>query len=428
MAKDGPDEQRKPYPARPGFAFPGPPPKEALAFFRAKDLRPGFDYRDVFGQEHAYAFTVAKALQLDVLDDIRQAVDRALAEGRPFAQFRQELEPTLRKAGWWGRQPRLDPRTGKTRQVQLGSPRRLRTIYEANLRAARAAGQWERIQRTKATHPYLLYRLGPSRDHRDEHAAWDGLLLRADDPWWHDHYPPNGWGCKCWVRQVSEREAARLGGPRQAPARNPVAWTNPRTGETLQVDRGLDPAWASNAGRDRARILADQLNGKLDAADGGLARAAIGQVVGSQLLNRFLGPAKPTDPPKGEFPMAFLEPEWQRHFKARTQIVLARGRLPAKQRRKHKDLTADDYRRILPGLLRDAELVFPQAEHRDLAVRDLVFFHFLGTKIYKAVLRMDGPRRVRLTSFYETDQADLEKAWQYARDHEAPPIRNRRAP
>ena len=44
-----------------GFSFPGPVPREALDYFRAKDLRPGFDYRDVWGSEHAHAFTVAKA-------------------------------------------------------------------------------------------------------------------------------------------------------------------------------------------------------------------------------------------------------------------------------------------------------------------------------------------------------------------------------
>ena len=425
MAKDGPGAAKKPYPARPGFAFPGPPPKEALAFFRAKDLRPGFDYRDVFGQEHAYAFTVAKALQLDVLDDIRQAVDRALAEGRPFAQFRRELEPTLRKAGWWGRQPRLDPRTGKTRQVQLGSPRRLRTIYEANLRAARAAGQWERIQRTKATHPYLLYRLGPSRDHRDEHAAWNGLLLRADDPWWHDHFPPNGWGCKCWVRQVSEREAARLGGPRQAPARNPVAWTNPRTGETLQVDRGLDPAWASNAGRDRARILADQLNGKLDAADERLARTAVSQVVDSALLERFLKPRKKGIEPRAEFPIAHLDPELRAALRVETQLVrLTRG--TANKQAKHWEITAASYRELLPAVLRDADLIVPETRHWGRAVDDLVCFLFREGKIYKAVLRREGLREVRLATFYRSDPADMERVEHRAREADAHPIRDRR--
>jgi uncharacterized protein with gpF-like domain len=32
------------------------------------------------------------------------------------------------------------------------------------------------------------------------------LILRADDPWWKTHYPPNGWGCQCTVHAVSLQE------------------------------------------------------------------------------------------------------------------------------------------------------------------------------------------------------------------------------
>ena len=84
-------------PPRPGFSFPGPVPREALEYFRGKDLRPGFSYLDVWGQEHAHAFTVAKALQLDVLDDLRDGVERAIAEGRTYRQFAGELTPLLQK-------------------------------------------------------------------------------------------------------------------------------------------------------------------------------------------------------------------------------------------------------------------------------------------------------------------------------------------
>lgn len=182
---------RKP---RPGFRFPGPVPREALDFFDDRDLRPGFDHRDVSGAEHAAAFTVAKAVQLDILEDIRSALRDHLATGQTFASFKRELEPVLRAKGWWGRKAAIDPRTGKRVEAQLGSPARLRTIYRANMRSARAAGQWERVQRTKRLMPYLLYRPSASREPREEHVPWYGTLLPADDPWWHDHFPPNGWG------------------------------------------------------------------------------------------------------------------------------------------------------------------------------------------------------------------------------------------
>ena len=331
---------------RPGFRFPGPVPKEALKYFDAKDLRVGFDHRDVSGIEHAHAFTAAKVTQLDILDDLQGAIREHMAEGKTFETFRKGLTPILQAKGWWGRRQVIDPRTGKTVEAQLGSPRRLKTIFRSNMRAARAAGQWARIQRTKGALPYLLYRLGPSREHRDEHVAWRGALLPADDGWWHDHFPPNGWGCNCWVRQVSEAEAGRLGGPTDPPARDMREWTNPRTGGRMTVDRGLDPAWASNPGRDRGRILADRLIGALDAADEELAREAVRQVVDSPLLERRLAPAPKGERP-GDLPVGYLD-TWSRGvLGSSTAIVRLTGPTARKQRREHRDLKPDDYREPL---------------------------------------------------------------------------------
>ena len=103
------------------------------------------------------------------------------------------IREELTRLGWWGTQTAIDPITG--RAVSVDVPRRLRTIFETNMRSARAAGQWERIQRTSWSHPYLLYLTGPSHRHRPEHLAWHGLCLSVDDPWWETHFPPGGWGC-----------------------------------------------------------------------------------------------------------------------------------------------------------------------------------------------------------------------------------------
>ena len=236
----------------------GPPPKDALRFFRAKKLKPGFDFRDVYREEHAIQFTVAKAMEADILTDIRGALDQVLAEGRTFRQFQKQLTPRLQAAGWWGRKRVVDPLTGKEVTAQLGSPRRLRTIYRANVRTARAAGQWERIQRTKRALPYLLYELGPSREHRPEHVSWAGTILPADDSWWRTHYPPNGWGCKCRVRQITRREADRRGGPTPRPPIRRRDWLNRRTGEIERVPEGIDPGWDTNPGRIRRLKIAEK--------------------------------------------------------------------------------------------------------------------------------------------------------------------------
>ena len=95
-------------------------------------------------------------MQLDVLSSIRNAVDDALENGKTFEQFKKDLTPELQKRGWWGVKNVVDPKTGETLPARLGSPRRLKTIYRANMRSARAAGQYERAQRTKRALPYFL--------------------------------------------------------------------------------------------------------------------------------------------------------------------------------------------------------------------------------------------------------------------------------
>lgn len=235
---------------RPAYSFGIGPPEAAASFLRDKEDRLSFSFRDVEPEEHAVAFTVAKVGQLDVLRTIREDVQRAIDEGRTLDQFRKDLEPKLRDKGWWGRGKMVDPVTGDERRVQLGSARRLRTIYRANLRSAYAAGQWERIERTRDVLPYLLYGLGPSDRHRPAHQAQAGTVRRADDPWWRWWFPPNGWGCRCHVRQVGEAEAQRRGvEPTVTPAL--IETTNPRTGEIRRHPPGVDPAWAGNPGLTR---------------------------------------------------------------------------------------------------------------------------------------------------------------------------------
>ena len=207
---------------------------------------------------------------------------------------------------------------------------------------------------------------------------------------------------------MSEAETRRLGGATDPPARDMREWTNPRTGETMQVDRGLDPAWASNPGRDRERILADRLIGKLDAADEALARAAVRTVAGSSLLERQLAPMKRDDPPRGDLPVAFLEREWRGALQLETSLVRLTGKTARKQRRDHRDLAAADYRSLLPETLRDAQLVLRETGHFGRRREDLVFFRFLADgRIFKAVVERSSRRAARLATFYESHPGDL---------------------
>lgn len=214
---------------------PGKLPRAVKKYLDDKGFTPSWDWDEVWQEEHAAAFTVAKAMGLDVLETLRAAVDTAIESGLPFAEFKKRVRDTLAELGWWGVQDVENPKTGEVERVELGTPRRLQTIYVTNARVARAVGQWQRIQSTKESRPWLIYELGPSERHRPEHEAWAGTILAVDDARWGTMFPPNGWGCRCRVRQLNDREADKKGGESTGPSADSIA-------------EGVDPEWAYNPG------------------------------------------------------------------------------------------------------------------------------------------------------------------------------------
>lgn len=231
------------------------PPQRALDFFRERGYAPPsdrFSYLDVFRGEHARAFTVAKAMRGDVLTAIREALDEALAEGLTMERFIADLQPTLERLGWWGEGMEVDPKSGLLETVQLGSRRRLKVIFDANVRAAHAAGRWARIQQTKAAFPFLQYQQVQRPSKRDEHARYHLLILPVDHPAWAKIAPPNGWFCACFLRQLSQRQMDREGLRVSSDFEvETFPFTNHRTGETVDVPLGVDPSWSSNPGIER---------------------------------------------------------------------------------------------------------------------------------------------------------------------------------
>ncbi len=233
---------------------PGKVPPEVRGFFEAKGIAPAFSYLDVWREEHLAAFSVAKAVEGDVIEAMRAAVAEAIYEGLPFEAFQKRLAPILADKGWWGRRDQRDPVTGELKEVQLGSPARLRLVLETNARVARAAGQWERMQRSKRAMPFLRYRLGASEKHRPEHEILDGRIFPLDHPFWDFWMPTNGYNCKCWVEQVTTRRAEDLGyGGEEPPdwSMQLREYTNPRTGRVVRAPRGIDPGFAFNPGKNR---------------------------------------------------------------------------------------------------------------------------------------------------------------------------------
>ena len=227
-----------------------------IDFLRAKLDLPTRAWTDIWQSQHDVAFVVAGAAKTDLVSDLHQAVDAAIAEGETIESFRERFDAIAEQHGW---------------SYNGGRDWRTRVIYETNLRTSYAAGRWEQLQATKALRPYWRYRHSPAVvDPRPEHLAWDGLVLRADDPWWRTHAPPNGWGCQGYIESLSERDMARLGkdGPDSAPPldrREVTVGIRGPSPRTVNVPAGIDPGFAYAPGRTSqlSRAVRHQLEASL---------------------------------------------------------------------------------------------------------------------------------------------------------------------
>lgn len=212
--------------------------QEKIDFFKNKLRLPTATWTDIWQQQHAKAFVIAGAMQDDLLADLQQAVAKGISGESTLAAFRQEFDAIVKKHGW---------------SYNGGRNWRTRVIYDTNLRMAHAAGRYQQMQQVKRTRPYWQYQHSIAVENaRQQHLAWHGLVLNADDPWWDIHYPPNGWGCQCYVRTLSKRDLERKGlTVSKAPT---TQWTEKTVGvrthpRTVKVANGVDAGFAYNPGK-----------------------------------------------------------------------------------------------------------------------------------------------------------------------------------
>jgi uncharacterized protein with gpF-like domain len=228
--------------ADPSFAVA---PGEAIAFLRRKLDIPTRHWTDLWNEMHSAAFVVAGAEREALLADFHQAVLDAIEQGGTLEQFRQDFDAIVAEHGWSYRGSRNW---------------RSRVIYETNIRMASAAGRWEQIQEVKDDRPYLRYvHTEGERYPRPLHEAWHDTVLPVDDPWWLTHFAPNGWGCKCFVQSLNERDLERYGlsVSAAAPPVNMVERTlnTPDGPRTVIVPEGIDPGFAYRPGTPLDQVL-----------------------------------------------------------------------------------------------------------------------------------------------------------------------------
>lgn len=83
----------------------------------------------------------------------------------------------------------------------------LKTEFNMANNQAIAGRKWLDIEKNKDIFPALKYvTIGDERV-RADHSILDGIVRPVDDPFWRTYYPPNDWGCRCTVEQMTAEES-----------------------------------------------------------------------------------------------------------------------------------------------------------------------------------------------------------------------------
>lgn len=248
---------------------------EQLDFFRKKLNLPSERWDDIQKSAHDRAFIVAGADNADLVEDLRNAIDQCIVEGKSLGWYQKQFDEIVKKNGWTGW-------TGEG--TKAGHDWRTTITYQTNMSTSYAAGRWEQLHDPDLVkmRPYLTYRHADGvRRPRPLHLSWNGFTAPRDDPFWPTHACPNGWRCHCYISAASEADHAEA----KAAGRDkpPAGWDaiDPKTGEQVGIDKGFGYAPGANKNRQLQDFIDSKLI-KLDTAVGAAMIEALRPVLDAE--------------------------------------------------------------------------------------------------------------------------------------------------
>ena len=191
------------------MAFDSPDPvrpEAAIRYFAKKANVPDDELDELDAVAQAKAFRIAGIADVDLLSDVRDALNRALEKGTRYEDFVEEVGPELEDA-WGGTVENPGWRT--------------EVVFRNNVQKAYSAGRWKEHQEVADKLPYAI--LDIVRDPRTSEVCEDldeqlkGMAMPADDPFWATHTPPLHHGCRSQIIYVDEAQAEEAGILRKAP-------------------------------------------------------------------------------------------------------------------------------------------------------------------------------------------------------------------
>lgn len=162
---------------------------EALKFAEERKIVLPNEFYALDLKTRQLATTVRFLSSLEQIETVIKAVNKAVAEGTTFNDFKKLLEQN---------------------EIVL-SEHYLKNVFRTNIQTAYSHGRWIQQQRNKANRPYLMYSAIDDSRVRPSHLALNRIIRHIDDPFWLLFYPPWDYMCRCTVIALTEAQALKLG-------------------------------------------------------------------------------------------------------------------------------------------------------------------------------------------------------------------------
>jgi SPP1 gp7 family putative phage head morphogenesis protein len=164
-------------------------PEEAIKFFRSKKIMSDSAFNKLQAQYKQDAFAVAGLSNHYDVNQVHQALARAIETGEPqqsVVKELQELVPGMTKS-----------------HAEL--------VFRNNVVGSYQRGRYAQLQRVARRRPFWEYQAVADDRTRTDHLAMNGKVFAVDSPVWRQWYPPNGHQCRCSVVSLSREDVRREG-------------------------------------------------------------------------------------------------------------------------------------------------------------------------------------------------------------------------
>lgn len=143
-------------------------------------------------KDQTQGFATAKYMQASFIKDVEDMFKSELDNGLTFKEIQKIMIDKLSNRGWLPNDKQI--------------PSRIQLIIHNAVSVSKAKDSFNKQMQTKDYYPYLQWVQQERTNQRDSHKALAGKVFSKDDPDLLNLYPPKGFNCNCYMKNITQKE------------------------------------------------------------------------------------------------------------------------------------------------------------------------------------------------------------------------------